>query len=184
MRAQVTGVIVMASICVLAAAQTGRGAVTGLAQLSRTPKTFASLQDAPRVAAAVADKAKNQITLGNDAVVLVEAGPAGNMLSFDILGLTNPEIVVHRGATVTFVVINVDDDEFHNFVLTDHAPPYAKMTGVHLTVGTTGLEPHKNGPYHGETLVVKADAPAHDFYLCTVPGHAAAGMFGKITVTP
>ncbi|HWG38579.1 MAG TPA: plastocyanin/azurin family copper-binding protein [Terriglobales bacterium] len=152
--------------------------------VSKQAGTYGSNNNFPETSPTLhADRQQNRIQVASAGSLHLTAlaGPKNNMMSFQIEGLTNPEIDVAKGSRLTINVINVDDDMAHNLYLTDQAPPYAQRVPAG-SVGTSTLMPHKDGKYSGSALVVKADAAGTAYYLCTVPGHAKAGMFGKIVV--
>ncbi len=72
----------------------------------------------------------------------------------------------------------------HDFKVASKAPPYPDVPVIGGdAVGTVPLRPHKDGkPFNATELVVKAARTGQGYYLCTVRGHAKAGMFGKFTV--
>lgn len=152
--------------------------------VSKQPRTYASNNNFPVTSPALrADRQQNRIEVATAGSVHLTAlaGPKANMMSFQIEGLANPEIDLAKGSRLTINVINVDDDMAHNLYLTDQAPPYAQQITA-ASIGTSTLKPHKAEKYSGSALIVKADAAGTAYYLCTVPGHAKAGMFGKIVV--
>ncbi len=186
MRNPVIAVLLLA-VAVPASAQ--HASTPGLLKvISTQTKSFAAEADFPAPTGAPAiDAAANRITLhARDSRLTVMAGPEDNMMSFKIAGLTNPEIVVPDGATVTFTVINVDDDMNHDFRVAAKAPPYPDAPALGAdAVGTAVLRPHgEQKPFDATELVVRATRVGQGFYLCTVRGHAKAGMFGKLTVAP
>ncbi|MGH9484395.1 MAG: hypothetical protein ACRD1F_05010 [Terriglobales bacterium] len=114
--------------------------------------------------------------------ILLMAGPRQNMFSFRVGELTNPIIRVPLGSRLTLNVVNVDDDMVHDLYITSHAPLYGQV--VHATaIGSPILRPYKGTRYHAATLVLKAQHLGTAYYVCTVPGHAKKGMWGKIEVT-
>jgi rusticyanin len=115
--------------------------------------------------------------------LLALAGPKGRMMSFQIETLTNPVIRLPAGSELTLDVVNVDDDMVHDLYLTTQAPPYPLSVPA-TAVGTAVLKPYKGQQYHGYRMVVEATHAGTAYYVCTVPGHAKKGMYGKIVVTP
>lgn len=123
----------------------------------------------------------------------VMAGPmnATSMYSFEILGVINPEIQITRGSDVQFTVVNIDNDSFHDFVLSTAGPPYADFPGMEMKSGNPGgyvsmmgyLPPENNGLYAYTNISYNFSSAGIYWYLCTYPGHAQDGMFGKIVVT-
>lgn len=116
-----------------------------------------------------------------DVHLLLLAGPASNMMSFQVETLSNPEIRIAKGSRLILNVVNMDDDMVHDLSITTQPPPYSmKVTAGPLT--TAMLQPYKGKRYSGATLILKAARPGVAYYVCTVPGHAKAGMYGKIVV--
>ena len=123
----------------------------------------------------------------------VMAGPmnATSMYSFEILGVINPEIQITRGSDVQFTVVNIDNDSFHDFVLSTAGPPYEDFPGMEMKSGNPGgyvsmmgyLPPENNGLYAYTNISYNFSSAGIYWYLCTYPGHAQDGMFGKIVVT-
>ncbi len=112
--------------------------------------------------------------------LVVHSGPDNDMLSYRIMGLRNPTLVVPAGTTLKALFINTDDDMMHNLRFTVQKPPFK---GPVKSIGTTNL-PHKSETaYHAEDLTMQVPTRAGTYtYLCTVPGHAAGGMYGTLIV--
>lgn len=93
----------------------------------------------------------------------------GNTLCFN--GTTpGPTITVNQGDSVTITVHN-NDTTSHTFTLT------GAYSGQSIT----------NSPGQTQSLVFTASTPEPTpgiDYMCTFPGHSAAGMHGKFVVTP
>jgi rusticyanin len=183
------GSVVAAALLLVAVATVSaqRAPAPGLLKgISTHAKTFASEADFPPLGGKpTIDAGANRITLrAPDSSLTVLAGPEGNMMSFKIAGLTNPEIVVHEGATVRFTIINVDDDMNHDFKVSSKAPPYPDDPSLGAdAAGTVSMRPHEDQkPFNATELVMQAARTGQGYYLCTVHGHAKAGMFGKLTV--
>lgn len=123
---------------------------------------------------------------GSDVRIAVLMGPmeeGQSMYSFVIDNMTNPTLEFRRGANVTFVVVNVDDDAYHSLTLTGDAPPYASYTMPMMmdSYGTTMmLAPESQGKYPGQSISFVAGQDM--YYICTVSGHALKGMYGRILV--
>ncbi|MGH9477588.1 MAG: sulfocyanin-like copper-binding protein [Terriglobales bacterium] len=154
--------------------------------ISAQAKTYVSGYKFPATSPQLrADKIHKQLSMDtvNNVHVTALAGPASDMFSFQIDLLTNPTIQIPNGSRLTLNVINVDDDMPHNFYLTTLAPPYpAKFTAGKTGSGT--LKPYDGKIYHGADLILKATQPGTLYYVCTIPGHAKGGMYGKIVITP
>lgn len=136
--------------------------------------------------------ASSTVYVNNSTTLLVMAGPmnAPSMYSFEIEGLFNPTIVIKEGVTVHFVVVNIDTDSEHNFVLSTQGPPYPYMSGMGYT-GTGGfgfmthmgfLPPTSSGRFYYYNFSYTFSESGTYWYLCTYPGHAENGMYGRIIV--
>ena len=132
--------------------------------------------------------ANSTIYINSSVSLPVMMGPmnAPSMYSFEILGMINPTIVAKQGITVEFTVINVDTDSYHNFVLSHSGPPYYYMGSMMQSPGLMNnmnfLPPAHSGNYAYANLSYSFSEPGTYWYLCTYPGHAANGMYGKIIV--
>ncbi|HXR98732.1 MAG TPA: plastocyanin/azurin family copper-binding protein [Terriglobales bacterium] len=158
----------------------------GFDLVSKQAKSYASNAAFPVTSPQLRiDRKTNLISIAavEDVHLTALAGPKAKMMSFQIDELSNPEIRVPKGTRLTLNVINVDDDMPHNLYLTTQAPPYQRAVGT-TPIGTGMLKPQKDGHYTGAALILKAAKPGTYYYVCTVTGHARAGMFGKIVVTP
>jgi rusticyanin len=132
------------------------------------------------------------IYINSSTSLLVMAGPmnAPSMYSFEILGMFNPNIVVKEGVTVHFTVVNIDTDSEHNFVLSSQGPPYSYMSGMGaMNSGGYGfmtsmsfLPPTSSGHFYYYNVSYSFSQYGTYWYLCTYPGHAENGMYGKIVV--
>jgi rusticyanin len=132
---------------------------------------------------------------------------------FVIYGLIDPTIVVQSGAHVNLVFVNLDDDMYHNYVVTSLAPPYSYMPmqgmmwsnssswygGMMGGLGMMGggsfntifanmmpvLSPTNTNQgiaYYYATTFTMNNYGGSYWYICTYPGHAESGMYGKILV--
>lgn len=109
--------------------------------------------------------------------LVVHSGPANDMLSYRIVGLRNPTLVVPARATLKTLFINTDDDMTHNL-------RFGAQRGASApSVGTLGLA-HKTGTaFHAADMTLRAPPkPGAYYYFCTVPGHAQGGMRGTLRV--
>ena len=137
-------------------------------------------------------KANSTIYINRSSNLLVMTGPmnAPSMYSFEILGLFNPTIVIMKGVTVHFTVVNIDTDSYHNFVLTEQSPPYPYMSGMgSMKSGEYGfismmnfLPPTSSGHFYYYNFSYTFYQPGTYWYICTYPGHAENGMYGEIMV--
>ena len=129
------------------------------------------------------------VYINGSADLPVMMGPmnAPSMYSFEILGLINPTLLISQGALVNFTVVNVDTDSYHNFVLSHSGPPYYNMgnmmQGYGMMYSMGYLPPVHSGSYAYTNISYEFSSPGTYWYLCTYPGHAANGMYGKIVVS-
>lgn len=121
---------------------------------------------------------------GNSVDILVLMGPmteGQSMYSFVVDNLTNPTLVIPWGATVTMTVINVDTDAYHALTLTNVAPPYSyNMIPMMMSslASTRDLPPSSSSGHASDQI--SFTVTGNMYYLCPVPGHAQAGMYGLI----
>ncbi len=140
--------------------------------------------------------ANSTVYINGTAVMPVMMGPMNlsSMYSFEMFGMINPVLVVKGGSSVHFQMINVDSDSYHNFVISSIQPPYQyNMMGEGMMswgVNSTGfmtmmnyLQPMHTGTYEYANMTYNFGNPGTYWYLCTYPGHAQLGMYGKIVVT-
>lgn len=157
-----------------------------LQMISRQARNYRSEKDFPSDSTQVTlDRQVNRIQSETMAPLQLTAlaGPKANMMSFQIDRLSNPEIRIPRGTRLTLNVVNIDDDMVHDLFITRRAPPYPRKLEAG-TEGTVMLRPYKGQRFSGAVLILKATQPGTLYYVCTIPGHAKAGMFGKIVITP
>lgn len=154
--------------------------------ISAQPKTYKSGYKFPATSPQLrVDRVHKQISMDtvNNVHITALAGPSSDMFSFQIDLQTNPTIRIPKGSRLTLNVVNLDEDMPHNLYLTTQAPPYpAKFTAG--AIGTGTLKPYDGKIYHGADLILQAAEPGTLYYVCTIPGHAKGGMFGKIVITP
>lgn len=134
-------------------------------------------------------QSNSTIYINGSADLPVMMGPmnAPSMYSFEILGMINPTILIKAGAVVHFTVVNIDTDSYHNFVLSNNGPPYYAtgnmMGGSGMMNSMQYLPPVHGGNYAFVNMSYNFNSAGTYWYLCTYPGHAANGMYGKIVVT-
>ena len=140
---------------------------------------------------ATVDAAANTATYAGHSVTLVAlASPHGKPnMTWEIDGLINPTVTVAPGAQVTVVLVNTDWGYMHGFELTTTPPPYPEMAmaGVADTFFLMPLPPRTEkdpatASYYTRSASFTAATGTYH-YLCPVPGHAAAGMFGTVVVS-
>ena len=137
---------------------------------------------------ATLDTKSHRITFSGSTVHLVVlASPSSRDETFRAAGMVNPTIVVHKGARVSFEVINADPDMAQGLVVTSGTSASSRlpmMTTTHAFSGSALWflgEPTSAGMHSG-TITFTASAPGADQYLCAVPGYARNGMVGKFLV--
>ncbi|PYB68045.1 rusticyanin [Thermoplasma sp. Kam2015] len=130
----------------------------------------------------------NEIFINSSATILVMLGPMNSpsMYSFEIFGLYNPHLIIRVGSLVRFYAVNVDTDSYHNFVITDMAPPYGYT--IMGNMGEMGsmmpyLPPQSEGHFAYYVYDFSFAQTGTLWYICTYPGHAEHGMYGEITVS-
>ena len=136
------------------------------------------------------DSKANTVTYGGHSVTLVAlASPHGQPnMTWEIDGLVNPTVVVQPAAQLDVVLVNTDWGYMHGFELTTTPPPYPHMAmaGVTDSFFLMPLSPRTakdvaTASYHTRSASVTPTSGTYH-YLCPVPGHAAAGMFGTLEV--
>ena len=140
-------------------------------------------------AGATADRAANRLTFTkSDVHFVVLASPSMPAENFRIAGMTNPTVVVPKGATVSIELVNADSDMAHGLVVTASgaasswmpmmtAPPAFSGAALWFLGGSTSAGMHTG------TLTFIARTPGTYQYLCPVPGHAQEGMAGTFVVS-
>jgi rusticyanin len=138
-------------------------------------------------AGASIDRSTRTITFsGSSAAFTVVAVPSfGPDMTFGIAGMTNPAIVIAKGARVTVQFVNADPDEAHGWIVTTHEPPFTfgqtvvpAITGAYA--GVLG-DPTAGGD-GAETITFQAGPAGTYQYVCPMPGHAQMGMHGSLIV--
>jgi len=106
---------------------------------------------------------------------------------FVICGLINPTIIIPSGASVQFTVANLDDDMYHNLVISTYGPPYGYMSmqGMMHVYWMPYLPPadYTQGSAYEYSYTLTMNQPGMFWYICTYPDHAESGMYGTIIVT-
>jgi rusticyanin len=106
---------------------------------------------------------------------------------FVIYGLINPTLVIPAGALVQFTVVNLDDDMYHNLVVSSYGPPFGYMSMQGMMSGNwmPYLPPadYAQGSAQEYSFVLPLNHPGTFWYICTYPGHAQSGMYGRLIVT-
>lgn len=125
---------------------------------------------------------------------------------FVIGGLIDPTLYIQKGATVTFTVVNLDDDMYHDLVVSSVGPPYPYSMMQYMMWGGGGgdyrggmmggygagyqgflymmpvLSPADYGAGWAQSYTYTLSMPDYGtlWYLCTYPGHTQGGMYGLI----
>lgn len=152
--------------------------------------TARGLGDAVPAGASV-DHASNRISFSTSAVRLIVVGsPSGQPdETYRIAGMVNPTIEVPKGTTVHLTFINADPDMPHNLLVTRAAPPFGYGVMMQSPVAFPGaatsvLPPAAATSWPAVETSFVANATGTFTYLCTVPGHAEQGMYGRLVVKP
>lgn len=108
---------------------------------------------------------------------------SGPGLTFAIGGLTNPTIQVKPGAQVVVHFLNVDVQP-HSFGILAQGPPYgAEPPTEPAFPGAGSPDAHMGTPPAGNaTFSFTVGSAGTYWYICHVPGHAAANMYGEFVV--
>lgn len=113
--------------------------------------------------------------------LVVLTGPPNDMLSYRVNGRTNPILQFRTGAKIHLLFINMDDDMKHDFRLASGWMKKFDKVGLNFGTGSEILKPRTKTIAHAEELEIALPSfPGKRTYLCTVPGHAQGGMYGKI----
>lgn len=112
---------------------------------------------------------------------------------FVIDGEINPTLVIRSTGPVelNLTLVNLDDDMYHNLVVTAEPPPYgyypmSAMMGQSSMRMVPFLPPanYSTGVAYYYSYGSYLPGPGTYWYLCTYPGHAQEGMYGEILVEP
>jgi len=181
-------ILVPALLC-LAPTMTLAAASRSFTLLRSVPETLtpAALSAAEKVQTpgAVSPDGKTLTFTQPNVRLMAETGPEKDMLSYRIGGLRNPTFVVPKGAVLTVLFVNTDDDMAHNIRFGPAPAAYPNMMAAFekSSVGTPELAHKPEAVLHAEELTFRAPAaPGAYAYFCTVRGHAQGGMTGKIVV--
>lgn len=128
--------------------------------------------------------------MGQDAVTTTGYKSSTNYDNSDVFvtaGMINPTLVVKPGTQLHITLINLDEDMSHNFVVTTTSPPYPIMpmrdaSGFLNTMPVLPNEEKQQGHAYEYTDTISLSQPGIYWYICTYPGHAEEGMYGKIIV--
>lgn len=129
-------------------------------------------------------KDKSTITFTEKEIrLVVNTGPEDDMLSYRILGIRNPTLIVPSGATLRILFVNTDEDMKHDVRFGHVVGDFTIAPDAAETAGTTRLD-HKGADetIQAEEIVLKANEDGVYKYFCSVRGHAKGGMWGNIAV--
>ncbi|MGC8558218.1 MAG: hypothetical protein ACP5NC_04420 [Nitrososphaeria archaeon] len=104
---------------------------------------------------------------------------------FVIYGLINPTLIFDSGAQsvkLIITLVNLDNDMYHNFVITSIPPPYQYIIYGMMEPSADYLPPTQGGSAYTYTYSIQLHGPAQLWYICTYPGHAEDGMYGELIV--
>lgn len=107
---------------------------------------------------------------------------------FVIGNMINPTLVLNSGTQLNVTSINLDEDMSHNFVIITSAPPYSYTPMHSMMYGIVSMMPvlpnddKRAGFAYELSYQVTLSQPGTYWYVCTYPGHAEEGMYGKIIV--
>ncbi len=174
--------LLMMAISAAATSSADGFTVSGAKKLTVTASTLASAKKKATTGSVSADK--KSITFSAASVrLVVETGPKNDMMSYRIQGLRNPSLVVKAGATLHIQFVNTDDDMLHSLRFSSKVAPFDARIGTKGSVGSADLKPLSGKSFFGQEFTLKAPAKKGSYsYVCTTAGHAAAGMYGTITV--
>jgi len=105
---------------------------------------------------------------------------------FVIYGLINLTLVIPKGSSVQFRIINLDDGMNHDLSISSVRPPYpyiAMMSSMQSNGMISFLPPTDEGVAHEYSYTLTLDQSGNLYYLCTYPSHAQEGMYGRIIMT-
>lgn len=125
---------------------------------------------APAEHTPAASTANTSVTMIPDVTISLRTSISGGKLVFignkdDIADAVNPDIHVPEGAVVQINLIN-DDGAVHDIAVPEFDAKSDHISGKGAATAIV-FRAHKSGEFE---------------YLCTLPGHKAAGMFGKLIV--
>jgi plastocyanin len=146
--------------------------VSGAKKMTVTASKLASAKKKATVGSIGLDK-KSLTFNGSSIQLVVETGQ----------GLRNPSLMVKAGATLHILFVNTDDDMFHSLRFTTKRAPFDAKIGSKGSVGSSDLAHMSTKSFFGQEFTLKVPMKKGMYrYVCTTAGHAAAGMYGTITV--
>ncbi|WP_156030064.1 hypothetical protein [Thiomonas sp. FB-Cd] len=126
-------------------------------------------------------------------IAMVAVQPGHPDQTFEVAGLTNPTLVVPRGATVRIDLVNMDygRNMEHGLIITAVPPPYPYMAMMATGPGLVQLEPLlpwrsdsrlRAASYAALSTSFVAGEPGTYWYVCPTPEHAEKGMVGRFII--
>ncbi|MBS1701389.1 MAG: hypothetical protein JST12_07000 [Armatimonadetes bacterium] len=170
------------AISVAASSASADFTVSGAKKITVSASSLASAKKKATAGSISSDK-KSITFSGSSAQLVVETGPKNDMMSYRIQGLRNPNLVVKADAILHIVFVNTDDDMLHSLRFTSKIAPFDAKIGTKGSVGSADLKPMSGKSFFGQEFTLKAPSKKGSYsYICSTAGHAAAGMYGTITV--
>ncbi|HEY8562330.1 MAG TPA: hypothetical protein VIL74_18280 [Pyrinomonadaceae bacterium] len=115
--------------------------------------------------------------------LVVLTGPEDDMLSYRVLGVRNPNLIVPAGATLKILFVNKDIDMRHDVRFGHVTGEFAVAVDQNGTAGSGVLTPKaEDETMQAEEIVIEAAETGAYKYFCSVRGHAKGGMWGNILV--
>ncbi len=141
-----------------------------------------------------ANKAKNRVTFTGKRIhlVFVAVEPGFPDTTFEVHRMVDPAVRVPAGSKVTLTLINMDygPGMIHGIAIGQKSPPYGgvlslplpqQLASLSLLLPRTGLH-IKKSKYWTSTVTFTCQKPGTYYYLCQMPAHAKAGMYGRFIV--
>jgi hypothetical protein len=120
---------------------------------------------------------------GKEIRMIVVTGPEDDMLSYRILGVRNPNLVVPAGAVLRILFVNVDHDMRHDLRFGHIVGDFPLVPEIVETAGSEKLTARgTDNVLQAEEIVIKANENGAYKYFCSVRSHARDGMWGNIFV--
>ena len=113
--------------------------------------------------------------------------------TFELHKLVDPTISVHAGARVKVLLLNMDygPGMYHGLVIGKSAPPYHMMVSIPVKhqlmlmplIAPRSAKSIRRAKYYVErTSFTAPETPGIYYYICQMPMHAKAGMYGRFIV--
>jgi plastocyanin len=124
------------------------------------------------------------ITLVADVTASGSEEPLGYALAGDDVTGIGPTLTVKVGEPVTLTLENHDELEPHNFAIVPKVDDIRRAAALGTLEDEVLWESSIEDVGSGENMTVTftPDAPGSYYYVCTITGHAAAGMMGELIV--